>query len=152
MTDKRVRRSYTKAFRRRVVAETFEPGASVAAVARAHGINANMLFGWRRDPRWMPRSAKTPVGATFLPVEFAGPTCGAPAPGSPTTTFSAQVDESDWAEQPRSCPAVEAEEPGASSNTVTKLELTLRGGRRLLLEGEFRLGEIAGLARELEDA
>lgn len=71
MADKRVRRSYTKAFRRRVVAETFEPGASVAAVAREHGINANMLFGWRKDPRWMPRSAKTQSDVSFLPVELA---------------------------------------------------------------------------------
>ena len=34
---KRKRRSYSKAFKRRVVAETLEPGASVASVARDHG-------------------------------------------------------------------------------------------------------------------
>jgi transposase len=27
---------------------TFHPGASVAQVARANGVNANQLFGWRR--------------------------------------------------------------------------------------------------------
>jgi transposase len=27
---------------------TFQPGASVAQVARANGVNANRLFGWRR--------------------------------------------------------------------------------------------------------
>lgn len=27
---------------------TFQPGASVAQVARANGVNANQLFGWRR--------------------------------------------------------------------------------------------------------
>jgi transposase len=27
---------------------TFQPGASVAHVARANGVNANQLFGWRR--------------------------------------------------------------------------------------------------------
>jgi transposase len=27
---------------------TFQPGASVAEVARANGVNANQLFGWRR--------------------------------------------------------------------------------------------------------
>jgi len=34
--------------KRRVVEETLVPGASVARVARAHGINANQVFGWRR--------------------------------------------------------------------------------------------------------
>jgi hypothetical protein len=31
-----------------VVEETLEPGASVARVARKHGINANQVFQWRR--------------------------------------------------------------------------------------------------------
>ena len=42
--------------RRRSVAEklqiaqlTLEPGASVAEVGRAHGVNANQLFKWRRQ-------------------------------------------------------------------------------------------------------
>jgi transposase len=34
--------------KQRVVEETLEPGASVARVARAHGINANQVFTWRR--------------------------------------------------------------------------------------------------------
>jgi len=63
--DRRRRRSYSKAFKRRVVAETLEAGASVAAVARGHGLNANMVFMWRRDRRFGPgRDA-----AVFLPVE-----------------------------------------------------------------------------------
>ena len=32
----------------RVVEETLVPGASVALVARAHGVNANQVFGWRK--------------------------------------------------------------------------------------------------------
>jgi len=34
--------------KRRIVEETLAPGASVARVARAHGVNANQVFGWRR--------------------------------------------------------------------------------------------------------
>jgi transposase len=34
--------------KRRIVAETSEPGASVAVVARRHDMNANLLFTWRR--------------------------------------------------------------------------------------------------------
>lgn len=63
------RRSYTKAFKRRVVAETLAPGASVAAVARRHDLNANMVFMWRRDPRFGPGRG----AAVFLPVEVSAP-------------------------------------------------------------------------------
>jgi transposase len=34
--------------KRRIVEETLAAGASVARVARAHGVNANQVFGWRR--------------------------------------------------------------------------------------------------------
>ena len=34
--------------KRRIVEETLIEGASVARVARAHGVNANQVFGWRR--------------------------------------------------------------------------------------------------------
>ncbi len=34
--------------KQRIVEETLAEGASVARVARAHGINANQVFGWRR--------------------------------------------------------------------------------------------------------
>ena len=43
---RRQRRSIAE--KRRIVEETLAPGASVARVARAHGINANQVFGWRR--------------------------------------------------------------------------------------------------------
>ena len=42
----RQRRSIAE--KRRIVEETLEPGASVARVARVHGVNANQVFGWRR--------------------------------------------------------------------------------------------------------
>lgn len=63
---KRKRRSYSTAFKRRVVAETLEPGASVSAVARRHSLNANMVFVWRDDPRFGPGREV----AAFLPVEI----------------------------------------------------------------------------------
>ncbi len=37
--------------KRRIVEETLQPGASVAKVARAHGVNANQVFAWRRQYR-----------------------------------------------------------------------------------------------------
>jgi len=42
------RRHRSPELKRQIVEETLVPGASVARVARAHGVNANQLFGWRR--------------------------------------------------------------------------------------------------------
>ena len=42
----RQRRSIAE--KRGIVEETLVEGAAVARVARAHGINANQVFGWRR--------------------------------------------------------------------------------------------------------
>jgi transposase len=44
----RPRRRHALSEKRRIVELTFQPGASVAQVARANGVNANQLFGWRR--------------------------------------------------------------------------------------------------------
>src|ERR1019366_6301093 len=45
----RRRRAWSKDEKRQIVAESCAPGASVAIVARRHGINANLLFTWRRQ-------------------------------------------------------------------------------------------------------
>ena len=41
-------RHHQPEFKRAVVEETLRPGASVALVARKHGINANQVFCWRK--------------------------------------------------------------------------------------------------------
>src|SRR3979490_1834629 len=43
--------------RKRIVVEALAPGASVAAVARRHGLNANLIFKWIRRSRegWRDR-------------------------------------------------------------------------------------------------
>ncbi|MGB6604675.1 MAG: transposase [Steroidobacteraceae bacterium] len=46
---KAVRRLHTLEQKLRVVAEANVPGVSVAEVARRHGLNANLVFGWRRQ-------------------------------------------------------------------------------------------------------
>ena len=43
------RRMRTLEEKRRIVAEASAPGASVAEVARRHGVNANLLFCWCRQ-------------------------------------------------------------------------------------------------------
>jgi len=46
VVPKRQRRSIAE--KRRIVEETLAEGASVARVARAHGVNANQVFYWRK--------------------------------------------------------------------------------------------------------
>src|SRR5581483_8807261 len=48
MTARGKRRHRSKEERRRIVEESLVPGASVAVIARAHGINANQVFHWRK--------------------------------------------------------------------------------------------------------
>lgn len=43
------RRYWKKDEKRRIVAESFSEGGSVAEVARRYGLNANLLFTWRRQ-------------------------------------------------------------------------------------------------------
>jgi len=45
------RRQYPVELKRRVVEETFAPGASVSVVARRHDLNANLVFEWRNQYR-----------------------------------------------------------------------------------------------------
>jgi transposase len=45
---RRVRRWRSISEKRQIVQLTMEPGASVAEIARAHGVNANQVFKWRR--------------------------------------------------------------------------------------------------------
>ncbi len=61
------RRQWPKEFKARIVAESYAPGASIAGVARRHGVNANLLFTWRKR---FDESKSAPSGkaAKILPV------------------------------------------------------------------------------------
>ncbi len=45
------RRRWSEAEKRRIVAESYQPGVSVALVARRNDLNANLIFNWRRKFR-----------------------------------------------------------------------------------------------------
>lgn len=61
------RRSWTTEEKRQIVAETRTPGVSVSSIARRHGLNANQLFNWIRDPRFNA----PPNSPVLLPVDVA---------------------------------------------------------------------------------
>jgi transposase len=58
------RRRHSLAFKRGLVEQTLVPGASVARIALEHGVNANLLFKWRRQHVRASRSAPP----SLLPV------------------------------------------------------------------------------------
>ena len=65
------RRRFSKSFKARLLAECNQPGVSVASVAQAHNINANLLHKWRR----LATHRTTPVSSRpdFLPVPLSVP-------------------------------------------------------------------------------
>lgn len=71
-SDKEVRRRrrYGEDVRRQVMAECEEPGASVAKVAMAHGINANVVHRWRQLAR-EGTQATAAKPREFVPVTVA---------------------------------------------------------------------------------
>lgn len=67
--SRRQRRQHERGFKEELVRQSLQPGASVSAIALNNGINANMLFKWRREHlrAVSPRTAPT----VLLPVEVA---------------------------------------------------------------------------------
>ena len=58
---RRSRRSWSDEEKQRIVAEAALPGASVADIARRHGVSANLVFNWRKTAR-VALSAAEPSG------------------------------------------------------------------------------------------
>jgi len=54
--------------KRRIVEETMQAEASVARVAREHGVNANQVFHWRRQYRQGLLGEKNAETVKLLPV------------------------------------------------------------------------------------
>ena len=60
---KRTRQERSPELKAQVLAECERPGASVAQVALAHGVNANLVHGWRRLERERRQAATDAVMA-----------------------------------------------------------------------------------------
>lgn len=79
----RGRRQHDRAFKDDLIAQSLVPGASVSAIAMKSGINANLLFKWRREHL---RAARAPGEATMLPV------CVLPEPATASSTVAAMPE------------------------------------------------------------
>ena len=67
------RRAWTPAQKAEILAESYEIGEKVSAVARRHGLTPQQLFGWRREAQRRERRRATndegaARGAAFAPV------------------------------------------------------------------------------------
>ena len=62
-----IRRRYSLEVKAQVMAECDAPGASVAKVAMSHGINTNVVHGWRKLAREAAPTA-IPGQQAFLPI------------------------------------------------------------------------------------
>src|ERR1700722_15382370 len=71
-SSKRLRRS--KQERRRIGLDWLEPGVSVAVIARAHGVNANQVFHWRKLLRAGLLDVE-PASTQLMPVRIAEGAC-----------------------------------------------------------------------------
>jgi transposase len=62
------RRQHDAALKAQILAECERPGASIAAVAMAHGINANLVHKWRGRAMQRQRKAVVAPASSFVPV------------------------------------------------------------------------------------
>ena len=97
-SGRRVRRWRSVSEKRQIVQLTMELGASVAEVARAHGLNANQVFKWRRA---FERGELTEPYAALLPVKVS-------SLGEPEIETSEQLPE----KQAMSSGSIHIELPG----------------------------------------
>jgi len=88
MSAKARRRSYSEAQRREILEEAARPGVSVAAVARRHGINDNLIYTWRKERR-EARGVMLPVTVTPYSVP---PDPGALALAARPAASDAQIE------------------------------------------------------------
>lgn len=80
LKDGRTRQFRSKQERRQIVEETLKPGASVSVVARAHNVNTNQVFKWRRQ--YKQGQLESDRSTALLPVRISD---GTPGPEKTTS-------------------------------------------------------------------
>ncbi|EWS53729.1 MULTISPECIES: transposase [unclassified Methylibium] len=93
-----LRRHYAATFKRELVERSLRPGASVSGIALENGINANVLFRWRREHLRATASVQgeSIEQAVLLPVRLAATVAPtrqeAATPRSPTPAGVIEID------------------------------------------------------------
>ena len=124
---RRRRRSWSTEERRRIVAETFEPGASVSIVARRHDVNANQVYSWRRRFGAEPQA--------FVPVVISpAPT---PEPGVASGEAGSAPPEG---------------QPAPSAAITGRMEIVLGCGSRIIVDKTVNATALARVIAALREA
>jgi transposase len=108
-TGRRPRRWRTVSEKRRIAELTFEPGASVALVARAQGVNANQVFKWRRALKRGELNESAAASTSLLPVMISA---------SSVATDDQDQDQGDGKEPPSPGGSIHIELPGLAMISV----------------------------------
>jgi transposase len=74
------RRAWTAEQKAQIVAESYESGETVSAVARRHGLTPQQLFAWRRQAQQSAQDRNGDSSAAFAPVIVEGARPGAAVP------------------------------------------------------------------------
>jgi transposase len=117
--DTSPRRMRTNEEKRRIVEEALVPGASVAAVARRHGLNANLLFGWRRLHKQGLLERSREPAVPLLPVQVTTPTVVAERRSAGVTRSSSRLRR----------------RPVITSRSSGHIEIELPSGARVRVHG-----------------
>ena len=104
VAERRVRRWRSVAEKRRIVELAQEPGASVALVARANGVNANQVFKWRRALERGELAEPAAASGALLPVTLSASAIG--------------IREASTKEEPTAGGAIHIEFPGRVTISV----------------------------------
>jgi transposase len=90
-SGKRLRR--TPEEKRRIVEATFVPGASIARVAREHGVNANQVFQWRYEYRKGTLGVRQQAQSRLVPVTVTAEANSVTLPGiAPAPSGSIHIE------------------------------------------------------------
>ncbi len=123
MAKKQVRRTWSREEKRLICSQTVVPGVSVAQVARRYLMNANLIFKWLKDPRFLPDATEIEE-TVFLPVEVS-------------------------TEDMTLTPLLSDDRPVQNQNPGSRIEITLATGHRLTVEGGFDGDALARLLKGL---
>lgn len=125
------RRRWTDEEKKRIVAESEAPGASVSIVARRHDLNANMLFTWRREFR-QRATGVTVDQAAFIPAIIAPDEAGAGQPAAAAREQRTSVEDD------------------SARRLSGLLEIVLAGGSRVIVDREVSAAALARVVGVLE--
>ncbi len=88
-----LRRRHSAELKALVLEQCAAPGASVAKVAMSHGVNANIVHGWRKLAREREGAVMSPPGPATLPAKTAASVPQfVPVSMAQTTSPAAPVD------------------------------------------------------------